>query len=78
MRAFHLTDHSSTVPYNESPPDYYDIYPCTVLPPPVDISPPVNTPAVHTTANTGTPYATYNATGHPHVSAVVTPLCLIV
>ena len=51
-----------------------------MLPLPVDISPPVNVPPVHTTTSTGTPYAgnftaTTSTTGHPHVSAVhvVTP-----
>ena len=81
-----LTDQQSTDhdPYNDSPPDYNDIYPCTTaLPPPVDMPPSTNTAAVHiplTTTNTGTlsPVNNSNFTAattirHPPVSAIVTP-----
>ena len=80
-----LTDQASTDhhgdPYNDSPPDYYDIYPCTTaLPPPVDIPPPTDTAAVRiplTTTNTSTLPPVYNSnftaaattTSHPPVSA---------
>ena len=50
-----FTDQPPAYPYNDKPPDYHDVCPRkTVSPPPVDILPPDNTPAVHIPLSTTT------------------------